>query len=148
MGTTLVIEKDLKSAGAATAMNLNMFERYIMRRTHPASMFVEVVGLTWFTYFLAMHLWREAILTVVVARMVGLFVAREANPDALAQTVLGKIALLHLDPVNMTVQLAGALWWGWGVWQGDVRQILAGLSVLFLGHLRGWGGVLKNFKLG
>jgi hypothetical protein len=146
MGTTLVIEKDLKLTG--TALNLNMFERYVMRRAHPASMFVEVVGLTWFTYFLALHLWREAILTVIVARMVGLFVVREANPDALAQTLIGKIALLHLDPVNMTVQLAGALWWGWGVWQGDVRQILAGTSVIFLGHLRGWGGVMKNFKLG
>jgi hypothetical protein len=145
MATTLVIEKDMKAAGTS---GLNAFQRYVVRRSHPASIFVDVVGMTWFTYFLALHLWREAILAVIVSRLVGLFVVREANLEALAQTAIAKIALLHLDPINMTVQVAGVIWWGFGVWQGDLKQILAGTSVVLLGHLRGWGGVMKNFRLG
>jgi hypothetical protein len=146
MATTLVIEKDLRSQ--APSAHLNAFERYIVRRAHPASLFVEVVGLTWFVYFFAQHLWREAILSVIIARILGQIVVKDANTNDLAQTTIGKIALLHLDPVNMTVQLAGFVWWALGVWQGDLRQILAGMSLIFLGHLRGWGGVMKNFKLG
>jgi len=63
------------------------------------------------------------------------------NSDALAKTALGKMALLHLHPVNLSLQLAGVAVAVWGIWAHETIPILSGTSLILLGHTFGWGHI-------
>jgi hypothetical protein len=123
------------------------FQRYVLRRAHPASLFVEMVGFVWFVFYLWNHLLMEAILVVILARVVASVLVFRADTDAIAKTVMGKIALLHLRPINMLTQILGVAIAVYGIWMHDTRVILVGVSAVLLGHLVGWSRVDPRFEL-
>ena len=147
MATTVVrvgstVSRDVKSSKA-----LDGIERYVIRHAHPISLYFEMVGLIWLVFFLWSHLWKEAVAVYLSARMVGLLAVYRADVRALAQTVLGKIALLHLHGINFFVQRLGSAVALYGVWLHDVRTILTGVSLVFLGHIQGWAAVDGRFEI-
>lgn len=123
-------------------------ERYTLRRFHPVSIFFDFVGVTWFVFFLWQHNWQAAIAVAVAERIAAALIVRNADVEALAGTMLGKLGLLHLHPVNATIQILGAVTAAYGVWQHGGLVILAGLSLVFLGHTFGWPKVDRAFTLG
>lgn len=113
-------------------------EKTVLRRVHPKSILLDVVGITWFTYFLWNHEVVLAIATVITSRALAFLAVAKPNYSALAQTVWGKLGLLHLHPANLLVQTAGAAITVAGLWTHSTLAILAGISVIVLGHWFGW----------
>lgn len=95
----------------------------------------------WFTYTFWNHDWVAAIAVVLVTRVIALYSVINIDTEAFAQTTLGKVGLLHLNPVNLSVQLVGSLGLLYGLWEHSTEWILGGLSVVLLGHLFGWSQV-------
>lgn len=118
--------------------NLSATERLIVRRSHPRSLFINAVGGLWMIYFLARQDWVMALSVVVFFRALAYVSVWKCDPQLLAQTTLGKVALLHLHPVNLVVQVAGLIPMLYGVWQHNTELILGGLSLVLMGHLFGW----------
>lgn len=147
MATTVVRVGSIVSRDVKFSEDLGGIERYVIRHAHPISLYFEMVGLIWLVFFLWEHLWKEAVAAYLAARMVGLLAVYRADVRALAQTMLGKIALLHLHGINFFVQLLGSGVALYGVWWHDVRTILAGVSVIFLGHIQGWAAVDDRFEI-
>ena len=144
MATTVI------QSGATAVLErprLTVLQRYYLRRAHPASLFIETAGLVWVVYFFWNHLWVEALLTLVISRLIANVVSFRASTEALMQTALGRIALLHVQPTNWFIQLLGVIGVFYGVWTHEAKVILAGLSVVFLGHLIGWHRVDRHFEL-
>jgi hypothetical protein len=78
---------------------------------------------------------------------VGLLTVRKANTEALAETVLGKMALLHLQPVNLLVQLTGTVFTVIGLLARDGLTIMAGITLIYAGHFYGWSKVHPALKM-
>jgi hypothetical protein len=144
MATTVI---QASGMGVLERPRLSALQRYYVRRSHPASLFIEAAGLGWVVYFFWNHLWAEALLVLVFSRLIANVVSFRANIDALVQTGVGQIALLHIQPINWFVQLVGVVALFYGIWTHEAKMILAGLSVLFLGHLIGWHRVDRHFEL-
>ena len=121
------------------------FERYALKRSHPRSLFIDTVGLTWFTYFMWQHNWPLGVVALLLCRILSYLAVVDVNHEKMAQTMLGKIALLHLHPVNALTQTVGIVVVYYGVWQHFGEYILTGLSLVFLGHVFGWSQVSQNF---
>jgi hypothetical protein len=119
----------------------------ILRRSHPAALTIDLVGITWFVYFLWHHQWEYAIGAALAARLTGLIISWNADLTALADTVLGKLALMHLHPINLLVQVAAAAVLIWGIWSHSTPVILSGVSLFILGHAFGWQQVHPAFAL-
>jgi hypothetical protein len=131
----------------AGASQYSMFERYILARTHPASLFLGSAGLIWEVYFLWSGNWMAALAILISERIVSTLIGWRSNPQAVAETTLGKIAILHLHPVNLVVQLCGLVVSVAGVWLHETQLILGGVSLILVGHVFGWGRVDYRFSL-
>ncbi len=117
---------------------MTMMERHMLRHAHPRHMIIAVISMIWSTYFfwhheLALALWTVAG-GIVLARL-ATFGMRE---EEIAQTLLGKILLLHLHPVNIVLQAGGYVLLMYGVWLHDAVMMMAGMSFILLGHMVGW----------
>ena len=126
--------------------HLSWFKRYFIKRFHPRSIFVDVAASIWFTYFFWYHDWKSAIAVIVIARILGVLLTMKVDSEAFAETYLGKLALLHLNVANMVTQLLGVVVALYGLWQHSAEYILAGVSVIFLGHIFGWGKVDPRYS--
>lgn len=120
---------------------LNLIESLAVRRSHPRSLFINSVGALWMVYFLVQQDWVMALSVLVFFRALAYVSVWKCDPQLLAQTTLGKIALLHLHPVNLVVQVAGVIPFVYGLWQRNTELILGGFSVVLLGHSFGWSRV-------
>ncbi len=120
---------------------LSALQTYALRRTHPRSIFIDMVGITWFTYFLWHHDWKSALGAVIISRTLALLFTMNINVDKFAETMLGKLAILHLNPINLIIQIGGVIILLPAIWQHSVEISLLGLSIVFLGHLAGWSKV-------
>lgn len=146
--TTITAES--KAAGFDMSYNEKEFswpQRLALRRSHPISIFIDLVAWTWFVYFLWNRNWQAALVTVVAARLLALSLVRGLNFRDMAETGLGKLALLHLHPVNLSVQLIGFFIFLFGIWNRTSESILFGVSVVLFGHLFGWSKVDRRFAL-
>lgn len=121
--------------------DFSWYQRYVLRRSHPRSIFIDTVGLIWFTYYFWNHDWKAALGTVVIARVVALASVININTDLFAESILGKIGLLHLNPFNLVIQVIGLIALLFGIWDHSTEVILGGLSVVLLGHVFGWSKV-------
>lgn len=117
---------------------MTYLERAVIRRGHPKQIILGIVGLVWTVYFLWHHDWAWAVGAVLASAILGRVVTGGTREENLAQTLLGKITLLHLHPMNMTVQFVrfGVLLYG--VWIHALMHILVGASLILLGHMWGW----------
>ncbi len=145
MGTSSVYVGTLSVS--SEEFKFSFLERLILRVVHPRFMVFYIIGGLWIVFGLWRHDWLMAASALVVSRALGYISVRHADLSKIADTTLGKIALLHLNPVNLTLQTAGVFLALFGIWQHQVFQILSGLSLLFLGHGLGWENVHPSFKL-
>lgn len=123
------------------AHDFSLAERLILRRFHPRSVFIDTVGLVWFTFYFWSHDWQAALAVAVITRLVAFLSVMNINTDLFAETVLGKVALLHLNPFNFIIQLTGTIILLVGLWDHTTEVILGGVSVILLGHVFGWAKV-------
>lgn len=86
---------------------MTYMERMVIRRGHPKHIIVGIVGFLWFVYFLWQHDWTWALSIAVLSAVVGMLSTSGTKEETLAPTLLGKIMLLHLHPMNFSVQIAG-----------------------------------------
>lgn len=121
--------------------HFSWFKRYFIRRFHPRSIFVDVAAGIWFVYFFWHHDWVSAVAIVIIGRVASMLLTMRVDTDAFVETFLGKMALLHLNPANMIIQIIGLVVALYGVWVRSTEAILAGSSLVFLGHIFGWGKV-------
>lgn len=145
---TSIVRGDVKISGEKAGFaGLGLFERYFVRSAHPVSLYFNAIGLLWFLFFFWNHLWAEALLSYVIARLVGTMAVSQIDASSLAQSLIGRLALLQLHGSNFIVQLAGTVVLLYGVWTHETRTVLAGISVILLGHVQGWGRVDPRLKV-
>jgi hypothetical protein len=125
----------------AMAHDFSWLERLVLRRFHPRSLSIDTVGVMWFIYYLWNHEWKSALAIVIAGRVFAYLSVMRIDTEAFAETTLGRIALLHLQPVNLLVQFVGALVGIYGIWQRSTEIILLGVSLILLGHIFGWSRV-------
>ncbi|NBT60005.1 hypothetical protein EBT16_14620 [bacterium] len=128
------------------AERFNLLEKYALRRSHPRRIFLDIAALTWEVYFLWNQNWQAALGIFLVMNTVGLLSTRKINYAELAQTTWGKIALLHLHPLNLLVQTTGVVFLVAGLLQQDTLTIMAGVTLIYIGHFYGWSRVHPALK--
>jgi hypothetical protein len=119
-------------------------ERYILRRFHPRAVLLDSVAAIWAVYFVWNHNWVAALAVVVASRLIGTALAWRMDYSTIKETVWGKLALLHIHPANSVIQTLAALALFYGIWIHETITILAGLSVIILGHYFGWAKVMRG----
>ena len=117
---------------------MTFFERSVVRSGHPRRIIVGVITLMWVLYSSWFHLWTWATVALVVGVALGAVATKGMLVDELAQTVLGKILLLHLPPVNAALQAFGFAVLLYGFWMHSAVLMLLAISVILLGHMFGW----------
>lgn len=120
---------------------MSFLEQRFVRAAHPRRIIVQTVGWLWAAYFLWLHNWIWAAGALVLAMLVGVIAAPIGSTENLAGTTLGKLALLHMHPANLSVQSLGLLLLIYGLWMHSEVVIMLAFSVIMLGHLWGWNRV-------
>lgn len=122
-------------------------QRYILRRFHPRAVILDVTATMWAVYFFWNHQWLAALVAVAAGRLGGMALAWKMNYRYFAQTLWGRLAILHLHPANLSLQTLGVVVLFYGLWMHATVAILTGLSVVFLGHSFGWSKVVRGLRL-
>jgi len=143
--TTRTIQNEF--VGVKSAERLSWLEKYALKRFHPRKLFIDSIALIWATYFLWRQDWQGAAVVTIVVMFLGLISVWGTNADKMAQTTLGKVALLHLNPFNFFTQLIGLVPLVYGIWTHSVEIILIGFSLILLGHIFGWPKVDSKFSV-
>lgn len=131
----------------AERTHLNLLEKYVLLRAHPRRIFLDTIALMWEVYFLWNQNWKAALGIFLVMNTVGLILGRKVNYEAMASTVLGRLALLHTQPMNLLLQLTGAAFIVYGLVLRESLTIMAGVSLVLLGHFYGWSKVHHALKM-
>ena len=147
MGTTVVHGGAVVSRELSLGQELTTLEKIVIRNAHPVSIYFQVIASVWFVFYFWNQLWAEAVLSYLIFRGVGIMATSRADVRALSETWLGRLALLHLEGSNFVVQIAGLIPLLYGIWSHETRMVLAGLSLILMGHLQGWARVDSRFKL-
>jgi hypothetical protein len=132
---------DAKRGGGLAAKGereMSFLQRAIVRRGHPKHIIVSAVGAIWGFYFLWFHNWIWALAAVLLSGFAGRMLTLGMKEESLAQTTLGKIMLLHLNPVNLIIQIVGSCVLVYGIWTHSVIYVMAAVSIILLGHSWGW----------
>ncbi len=119
----------------------SLLQRSVLRRIHPRGLLIDLVGTIWFIYFFWYHDWKMAVSAVIFFRIVGFATTVNIDLVAFAETVWGKVALLHLNPFNLVTQVLGLIILLTGIWRHSVELTLGGISFLLFGHVVGWATV-------
>lgn len=143
--TTGVMIQTKKVNATTTDQDFNMAERLTLMLYHPTAIFIEMAGLVWSAYYFWNYDWKMALATFLMTMVTALLTGLNLNLQKMSETTLGKIGLLHLHPMNITVRLFGAALLFYGVWERSLEITLGGLSVTFLGHTFGWSKVSLGF---
>jgi len=117
---------------------MTYMEKMVIRRGHPKHIIVGIVGFLWFVYFLWQHDWTWALAVAVLSVVMGRLLTSGTKDESLAPTLLGKIMLLHLHPMNLSVQIAGFAVLFYGIWFHSTIYIMLATSIVLLGHMWGW----------
>ncbi|HET8924348.1 MAG TPA: hypothetical protein VFN26_15280 [Candidatus Acidoferrum sp.] len=120
---------------------MTILERTFIRRGHPRWIILGVVGAIWAFYFLWLHNWASALVAIFVSGILGTLLTGRMSEERLAETTLGKIMLLHLHPVNLSLQVAGFALLVYSVWIHSPMYIMVAISAILIGHMWGWSKV-------
>jgi hypothetical protein len=130
---------------ASHADTFSGIERLVLRRFHPRRIMIDLAVAPWIAYFVWERDWVRATAIAVIFGGLGLASVWRTDPDKLATTTLGKIALLHLHPMNLALQTLSLFPILYGLWLHEGELILLGLSLLCAGHTFGWSKVDPRF---
>jgi hypothetical protein len=125
----------------------SMMQRMALRAAHPVSIIFYFVGAMWSIFYLWNQNWVFALAIFVAARALGFAAVRHTHLQEMSETLLGKMALLHLHPANLAVQFIGAIVCLAGVWMHTTETILGGASLIAAGHAFGWSKVNSSLDL-
>lgn len=120
------------------------YETLVIRRFHPRWILLRAAFTPWAIYFLWLHAWAMALTVMACSAGIGFVATSDVNAKGYAKTLLGKLALLHLYPLNLFIQAVGILGLTWAIWAHSVVGVLSAISVIFLGHFSGWDDVMKS----
>ena len=120
---------------------LTTLERIMVQHAHPVKFVLEVIGIIWGTYFLWHQNVTNALLFGIGLPLVGTLAAWGHDEDKLAKSMLGKIMLVHADPVNLFFQVVGLLVMISGIYGHMTEMTLWGITIVVFGHIWGWGRV-------
>ncbi len=123
----------------------NTLQNYSLRHAHPRALFIDSVGMIWSIYYLWQNDWVLALGSMLLGRLIAFLSVMDIRPESMSQTTMGKIALLHLSPLNVLTQIAGLILLTYGLWEHSVLFTLYGVSVVLVGHLAGWSKVDPRF---
>lgn len=118
--------------------NFRWYETYMVHRFHPRRIFIDAASLPWVVLCLWRHQLEIAVMVAVASGVIGVLATNRIDAGKFSRTLLGRLALLHLRTANIAIQLAGVVVVSLALWAHSVSGILAGTSLLFLGHLSGW----------
>lgn len=120
---------------------MTFLQEFMVSRGHPRQIIVHVVGGIWAVYFLWLHNWMWALAFFAIAELISEMLSTETEAETLSQTTLGKIMILHANPVNFSIQVIGGGLLVYFVWVHSVTGIMFAISVILLGHYAGWSKV-------
>lgn len=125
----------------------SLFEKFILRKFYPRKIFFDAVGSIWAVYFLWNHEWQGALVVTVAASLLGILSVWNIDLEKMSETLLGKLALLHLNPFNLATQIIGVAMGVYGIWIHSTETILAAISIILIGHIFGWEKVDSRLKI-
>jgi hypothetical protein len=120
---------------------MTFLQEFMLSRGHPRQIILHAVGGIWTVYFLWQHNWLWALGCFAIAELTSELLATGTGAEMLAQTTLGKLMLLHANPVNFFVQAAGGALLLYGIWIHSLPGIMVAASLILLGHFAGWSKV-------
>lgn len=120
---------------------MTFLEKTVVRRGHPRNMIIGIVGLLWVFYFLWIHNWLAAVAAGSLSVVFGRVLTWRIPEERLAETIWGKMMILHLHPANALTQLVGVVIVTYGIWIHSTVYAITGASLILLGHLWGWSKV-------
>lgn len=126
--------------------NYNFIQTYVLKKSHPDSIIFEIIGIIWITYYLWYQLWPYALFAFMLTKTLSFVSVFNVKSEQIANTTLGKIALLHLHPVNLLIQFLGLFLYILSVWIHSLEMFLISISIISLGHLCGWKKVNHNLS--
>ncbi len=121
-----------------SVIRYGFLQRFALLRAHPRRIFFDMAVLPWEVYYLWQGQWGVALTLFVLGSAVSFISVSDADYAKIAETILGKIALLHLRPVNIFFQLAGLAFFIQGLLVHSTQAMLVGTSSLLIGHMVGW----------
>jgi hypothetical protein len=101
-------------------------------------MIVGVLSMVWGSYFLWIHDLAMGLGIFVAGVALARLVTLGMQEDRFASTLMGRILLLHLHPVNLLLQVLGFALLVYGFWEHSGVAIMTAVSAIFLGHMWGW----------
>jgi hypothetical protein len=124
-----------------------LLEQITLRLAHPRSIFVRLSALPWMIYFC----WRGDLFIFFgiyfIALAVSLVMTYTSTVEQIARTTIGKIALLHMHPINIALQVFGVISFFFGVFEHTTEAMLFGFTLISLGHFFGWSRVDARFSV-
>lgn len=130
-------------AVSPSSSEMSWVQRYMIRRFHPRRIMLDGALMPWVVYFVWNHNWPLALLFSAVSLGLGYWLTQNVDVATYSRTVMGKMAILHLQPANVSLQALGLIWMVVALWNHQSTGILGSLSVIFLGHLAGWDKVFQ-----
>lgn len=125
--------------------DLSKFEIYSLKHFHPRSLFIDSAAIIWSVYYLWQNNWPLALGFAIAGRILAYLSTFDVNAEKMSETTWGKIALLHLNPINLVLQSMGLLLFIYSLWEHSELLILLSISLILIGHVKGWSKVEKNF---
>jgi hypothetical protein len=120
---------------------MTFLQELMLSRGHPRQIILHVVGGMWTAYFLWQHNWIWALGCFAISELTSELLSTQTGAEMLAQTTLGKLMLLHANPLNFFVQLIAGGLLVYAIWMHSLTGIMAAASLILLGHFAGWSKV-------
>ena len=120
---------------------MTFLQEFMLSRGHPRQIILHLVGGIWTVYFLWQHNWMWALGCFALSELTSEMLSTETGAEMLSQTTLGKILLLHANPLNFFVQAIGGALLVYTLWLHSLPGIMIAISLILLGHFAGWSKV-------
>lgn len=120
---------------------MTFLQKFMLSRGHPRQIILHMVGGIWTVYFLWQHEWMWALGCFAVSELISETLSTQTGAETLAQTTLGKLMLLHANPMNFLIQSLGGVLLVYCIWMHSLTGIMIASSLILLGHFVGWSKV-------
>lgn len=121
-------------------------QRYALLRSHPRKLYFDMAVMVWVANYLWNGRWGVALSLYLIANLASLIAVSDIDTNKMAETLYGRIVLLHVKPTNLFFHLLGYGLLIQGLLTHSTQSILSGVSSVLIGHLVGWNDVHACFK--